>query len=223
MRIPSTAVRYRYQTIEFDQLDFHIRTLRDNQEYNDPDGTAEALGVSPSSWAMFGLLWPSGEALARVMQSYAITNLKILEVGCGVGLTSIVLNQRGASITATDHHPEAARHLAWNVMLNKGAQIPFFCEGWAEPRVSTGKFDLVVGADVLYEPNHPALLADFISVHTHRSAEVIIADPRRGNLSAFTRKMQNYGFGQQEMPDSSPTPAVLNYKGVFRRFVRNVA
>ena len=44
--------------------DLVIRSLLDHQQYSDPYGEAERLGISPSSWPMFGLLWPSGAFLA---------------------------------------------------------------------------------------------------------------------------------------------------------------
>ena len=33
-----STLRYRYQTIEFGDIDIHLRTLRDRQEYSDDDG-----------------------------------------------------------------------------------------------------------------------------------------------------------------------------------------
>ncbi|MGD8802761.1 MAG: histidine kinase, partial [Gammaproteobacteria bacterium] len=55
------SLRYRYQTIELNGIDIHLRTLRDRQQYNDIDGIAEKLGISPASWPLFGVVWPSGE------------------------------------------------------------------------------------------------------------------------------------------------------------------
>jgi predicted nicotinamide N-methyase len=99
--------RVRYQTLEFEDVDIHVRALRDNQEYSDDDGEAEKLGISSAQWSLFGVLWASGEALARHLFDYNIEGLRILEVGCGLGLASLVLNHRHADITATDYHPEA--------------------------------------------------------------------------------------------------------------------
>ena len=36
---------------------------------------------------------------------------RILEVGCGIGLSSLILNRLNADITATDYHPEAEKFL----------------------------------------------------------------------------------------------------------------
>lgn len=43
-------LRVRYQTHEFGDLDIHVRTLRNNQEFEDLDGEAEKLGISSAIW-----------------------------------------------------------------------------------------------------------------------------------------------------------------------------
>ena len=53
-----TNLRLRYQTVEFGNLDIHLCTLRDKQEFHDPAGVAEGLGISSATWPIFGVLWP---------------------------------------------------------------------------------------------------------------------------------------------------------------------
>ena len=129
-----SSMRVRYQTIEFDDVDIHVRTLRDKQQYADPQEVAADLGISSASWPLFGVIWLSGEVLAHLMLTYEVEGKKILEVGCGIGLASLVLNHRLADITATDHHPEAEAFLKENVKLNKGTEIPFIRAAWDDNR-----------------------------------------------------------------------------------------
>ena len=70
-------MRVRYQTLEFKNVDIHIKTLRDNQEFNDPLGEAEALGISSAQWSLFGVLWDSGKVLALVMEDYDIEGFEL--------------------------------------------------------------------------------------------------------------------------------------------------
>lgn len=130
------ALRIRYQTIEFDQVDIHVRTLRDKQQYLDRDNAAQKLNISSASWPLFGVVWASSRILAELLCDYDIGGKRILEVGCGIGLSSLLLNQRQANITATDHHPEAEHFLSENVKLNQGRAIPFVRTGWAEKRAA---------------------------------------------------------------------------------------
>ena len=81
-----TSLRFRYQTIEFsDGLDIHVRTLRDNMQFYDPDDIALELGISNSSWPLFGIVWETGRYLAELMLDFDIRGKRILEVGCGTG------------------------------------------------------------------------------------------------------------------------------------------
>lgn len=193
-----STIRIRYQTIEFGELDIHLRTLRDRQQFSDPEGVAERLGISSATWPLFGVVWESSEVLAQLMVGFEIDGKRILEVGCGIGLASLVLNQRAADITATDHHPQAADFLQRNVTLNRGTAIPFVRTGWGDDDSSLGEFDLIIGSDLLYEAEHVELLAAFIDRHARSSCEVIIVDPGRGHHAKFSKRMIARGYAHSQ-------------------------
>src|SRR5690606_37680265 len=71
--------------------DYRLRVLADRQQFWDPDGHGERLGISSAQWALFGQLWPAGRLLAGAMQEFDIGGKRILELGCGIGLASLVL------------------------------------------------------------------------------------------------------------------------------------
>lgn len=212
--------RVRYQTVEFGVTDIHVRTLRDSCQFSDDDGIALRKGISSATWPLFGVLWTSGRILAHLMHDYDCEGLRILEVGCGIGLASIVLNHRSMNITATDYHPETQNFLRKNAELNEDKEIPFFCEGWEDSESELGEFDLIIGSDLLYERNHAKLLSGFINQHSKKSCDVILVDPGRGNHAPFSKKMVNLGyFHSQEKPvnlDYLSEP----FKGVILRYHR---
>lgn len=193
-----TRLRVRYQTLEFGATDIHIRTLRDNQEFSDDEGVAENLGISSASWPLFGVVWGSGELLAHLMVDYQIEGKRILEVGCGIALGSLVLNHRHANITATDYHPEAGNFLLENTKLNQDKAIPFVRTGWADAVSELGKFDLIIGSDLLYEAEHVELLARFIHQHAAEHCEILLIDPLRGNHARFSKKMVALGYSHTQ-------------------------
>jgi predicted nicotinamide N-methyase len=119
------VLRYRYQTIELCGHDIHFRSLRDRRQYEDELGEAEMIGISSASWPIAGLVWPSEEVLAELMADYPIEGRRILEVGCGIGLACLLLNERHADISATDIHPNCGDNLQHNTQLNNGQHIPF--------------------------------------------------------------------------------------------------
>lgn len=194
--------------------DYQIRTLRDRQQFSDPDGCAERAGISSASWPMFGILWPAGFALAEEMSRFSIKGKHILEVGCGIGLPSLVLQRRRADITACDYHPLAEEFLRHNADLNNLAPIRFFNTPWIGWSMDLGRFDLIIGSDLLYERDVSGALAGFIGRHAMPAAEVWIVDPDRGNRAAFNRLMLALGFDLSEQRlDQATTPDTAGYKG----------
>ena len=216
-----TRPRIRYQTLELGTLDIHLRSLRDRQQFADEDGHAETLGIGSASWPLFGVVWESGQALALEMLSYPINGRRVLEVGCGLGLASIILSLRDVDVTATDHHPEAEEFLRRNVELNGGPAIPFVRAGWDDERCDLAAFDLIIGGDVLYERGHVDSLSAFIDRHAEPTCEVLIADPGRHHTGRFSRRMSGLGYASQ--PLAEPQEADERSEGARRiRFVRHL-
>jgi len=118
----------------------------------------------------------------------------VLEIGCGIALTSIVLHQMGIDVTASDYHPLAQEFLDKNILANDMQPIKYETGNWEADNPLLGNFDLIIGSDVLYEPNHAELVSQFINRHSGKNIDVIIIDPERGNRSLFTRKMEALGF-----------------------------
>ncbi|WP_210396143.1 class I SAM-dependent methyltransferase [Motiliproteus sediminis] len=218
-----SALRLRYQTLEVGSYDVHLRTLRDNQQYQDDLGIAESLGISSATWPLFGIIWPSGEVLANQMLVQEIEGKRILEVGCGIGLSSLLLNQRNADITATDYHPEAGRFLAENVRINAGEPIPFVRTGWDDPQSSLGQFDLIIGSDLLYEQEHAILLAGFIDQHARPACQVVMVDPGRGHHARFSKMMIARGFSHCQNHPHDTSYLERPFKGVVLSYERTAA
>lgn len=193
-----SPLRVRYQTIEFGKIDIHLRTLRDKQQFSDPDGIAAGKGISSALWPIFGVVWPSSLVMANFLLDYNYQNKRILEVGCGIGLSSLLLNHLLADITATDYHPAVKGFLDENVLLNDDRKIPFVLTDWREQNNELGRFDLIIGSDLLYEDEHALLLAAFIEQHAHKHCKVVVVDPGRGHHGKFCKQMTCYGFSYKK-------------------------
>jgi len=218
---PSVSkLRFRYQTLEFGETDIHLRTLRDRQQFLDVDGVSEDLGISSATWPLFGVVWQSSEVLAHLMSDFDIAGKRILEIGCGIGLPSLVLNHRLADITATDYHPEVENFLRENTRINEGNKIPFIRTGWADDKTDLGRFDLLLGSDLLYEQEHPELLADFINQHAKPDCEVIIVDPGRKRHAKFSKQMISRGYQHSQSNPKDTNYLGKTFKGQVIRYCR---
>jgi len=191
----------------------HIRSLLDRQQYCDPLGEAEAAGISPACWPLFGQIWPSAQKLADLMQGWELRTQRVLEIGCGLGLASLVIHRRLGDITASDCHPLTQIFLQANLLVNHLPDLKYCTGNWGRKNPALGEFDLIIGSDVLYERGQPGQLAEFILRHSAPCAEVLIIDPNRGNRSSFNRSMALAGFALTETMIDAPLHDGSPYRG----------
>jgi len=201
--------------------DLEIRSLLDRLQYADPDGAAELAGISPACWPLFGQIWPSSQRLADLMQTRPLVPGRSLEVGCGLALASLVLHRRGGDITASDCHPLTESFLQDNLLRNRLPAMKYRSGNWTRSNPTLGVFDLIIGSDVLYEPDHPRQLAGFIGLHTAGPGEVLIVDPNRGNRRDFARRMDRLGFALIESSLDAVASDGTSFRGRLLHFTRH--
>ncbi len=203
----------RLLTLRFGGHDYRIRALSDLQQFADPQGLAERAGISSAQWSLFGQVWPAGRVLAQATSGFEIAGKRILELGCGLGLSSLVLQRRQADITASDHHPLAEEFLTYNAALN-GMSTPAYLDlAWTLPQPKLGRFDLIIGSDLLYERGQAEQLSNLVANHTHPTSEVLITDPGRGNSGAFTTEMLRQGFAVNEVRSAFDDSDLAPFRG----------
>lgn len=177
--------------------DFNICSLLDNQQFDKDDHEASARGITSSTWSLFGIVWPASQILAAEVSAVNFTGKRVLEIGCGIGLASLVLHKMGVDITASDYHPRAQEFLDRNVSDNNLPPIKFQLVDFEKENQALGKFDLIIASDILYQPHHAKFVANFISSHSDNDGEVILVDPGRENRSKFTLNMTTLGYSHQ--------------------------
>lgn len=111
------------------------------------------------------------------MQTFELEGKRILELGCGLALASLVIHRRGGDITASDCHPLAAAFLLENLKLNDLPAMKYQAGNWSRLNPLLTRFDLIIGSDVLYDREQPQVLSQFIELHANPDVEVLIIDP----------------------------------------------
>src|SRR5688572_7285888 len=84
------------ETVQAGDETVTVISPRDWEELRHQEG---AVGRSAPYWA---LTWPSGLALAEELAGRELSGLRLLELGCGLAVPSLVAARRGASVLATD-------------------------------------------------------------------------------------------------------------------------
>ncbi|MDH3760045.1 MAG: methyltransferase domain-containing protein [Gammaproteobacteria bacterium] len=191
------SVELKSETITINEYEYLISSLKDRQQYDDQDQEAIALGISSSTWSLFGVVWPTSVVMALNIHKYQMEGKRVLEIGCGIGLCSIVLHRMGIDITASDYHPRSRSFLDKNVLGNGLLPIKYQTGNWEIENEELGKFDFVIGSDVLYQPAHAKHVSRFIDRHASDNVQVLIADPGRENRANFTRRMIDLGYSHR--------------------------
>ena len=125
-------------------------------------------------------LWPAATALAEALPD--VRGVRVVELGCGLGLTSLVAAGKGADVTATDWAPDAIELLRENAKRN-GLQLRAEVRDWREPWDET--FDLALAADVLYEHRNVEPLLDRVR---ELAPEALVGLAGRPYEAAFLRR-----------------------------------
>jgi predicted nicotinamide N-methyase len=154
-----------------------------------PSEAAELPDDGPVEWAplvpYWSVLWRSGVALGRELAAAParLAGLRVVELGCGLGVPSVAAARAGATVLATDASDEALHMTERNAHEN-GVRVETARADWdaAEELVARGPFDLVLAADVLYERS---AVAQLLALLPRIGREVWLADPGRPAAEAF--------------------------------------
>jgi predicted nicotinamide N-methyase len=128
-------------------------------------------------------LWPSGVALARVVATLDLRGQRVLELGAGLGLPSLAAALRGAAVLAIDWAEAAVALLRDNAARN-GIALRAERVRWDDPEalLEQAPWDLVLGADLLYEQRNADRLLDLLP---RLGGDLLLADPGRPFAAAF--------------------------------------
>ena len=164
-----------------------LRVLQPEEAAELPDdGAVEWAPLAPY-WAV---LWRSGVALARELERETLHGLRVVELGCGLGVPSLAAARGGAGVLATDSAPEALELVARSARAN-ALRVETAVVDWAEPGdlVRRAPFDLVLAADVLYE--RPSV-AQLLSLLPRLAPLALLADPGRPAAEAFLEQASRH-------------------------------
>ena len=134
-------------------------------------------------------------ALARHVATRDLRGLRVLELGCGLGLPALAAGLRGADVLATDWAEEAIELLRQNAERNhvflRVARVR-----WSEPEpfLRAAPWDLVLGADLLYEARNADQLAGLLP---SLGGEVLLAEPGRPHGKALLERFRAEPVGER--------------------------
>jgi predicted nicotinamide N-methyase len=163
-----------------------IRLLQPRESADLPDDAGVEWAPIAPYWSV---LWRSGVALAQELEGESLAGLRVVELGCGLGVPSLAAARRGASVLATDADPEALELLERNAELN-GVQVETSVVDWDRPDalLERAPFDLILAADVLYEETS---IVSLLSLLPRLAPQAWLADPGRAPAATFADRARD--------------------------------
>jgi predicted nicotinamide N-methyase len=186
--------------------DLSIRRPRDSEELLDEEAF-EREEFLPY-WAE---LWPSGVALARAVARRSLGGVRVVELGCGLGVPSIAAALAGARVLATDWSEDAVALTRLNAERN-GATLEVAVADWNAPGplLAGAPWPLVLAADVLYELRNAELLRPLLPRLVDEHGEVLLADPARPHAQRFLDSLAEDGWELRTRAESPPSRVALH-------------
>ena len=124
-------------------------------------------------------VWPSSLILAGKLLELDGAGRGALELGCGVGLSTLAATTAGFQVLSTDYYEDALDVTRANVFRNLGSIARTRLVDWRHVPKDIGTFDLVFASDVLYEKEYALLLPIILCRVLSPQGVALIADPGR--------------------------------------------
>ncbi len=161
---------------------------------NADDLITEADYVRDERLPYWADIWPSSMMLAERLLEEKGEGRSLIELGCGAGLCASAAALSRFDVLATDYYDDALLFTRLNTRVNAGRPVKTRHVDWSAIPEDLGTFDVVLAADVMYEPRYPAMVAGAIDLLMAPGGMALVADPGRIAFPAFVEECSSRGL-----------------------------
>jgi predicted nicotinamide N-methyase len=138
--------------------------------------------------------WEASNGLCEFLAEKDLSGLRVLDLGCGLGITTALLLAAGANVISGDNAPPALEFTKLNTWRWR-ERCDIRTIDWNKSVIET-PFDLIIGSDILYDRADIVPLDRFFRRHLTPGGYVILADPSRAMTREFLDKFAELGWKQ---------------------------
>ena len=152
-------------------------------------------------------LWDSATGVAqhleRMSDEVEFAKLSVLDLGCGMGLSGTVAAALGGRVMFADLEPPALLFAQLN-SLPWQDRVRTRRLDWRTGRLGE-RFDVIVGADILYERKQWEHQEPFWRAHLAKNGLVLLGEPGRRTGELFVDWIRDRGWRLQEFAEPVET------------------
>ena len=146
-----------------------------------------------NEFPLWAKIWPASWVLAGYLAEMPVASAKkIIEIGAGTGLVSIVAASFGHTITLTESNPDALQFARANALVNGCPQLPIRELDWNRPQLKD-RVDYIVASEVTYKKDDLQPLLSLFNRCLSLDGEVYLAGEMRKVSRDFYQQLET-GF-----------------------------
>ncbi len=175
---------------------FGLWTVADNIVALLSQMTQEDFDRHDERMPYFGIVWPSAEALVtKLLAGPRLEGTHVLDLGCGLGACGFAAAQMGARVTFLDWEPRAVEIVQASAREERLPlqDLQFIVADWRNPP-ALDRYELIIGADLLYEKRNAEAVAEFLGRYLKPGGEAWIVDPGRPHARLFPTQARLQGL-----------------------------
>lgn len=151
--------------------------------------------ADPPYWA---LVWTGAMAIAAYLSTERPSpGSRVLDLGCGLGLSGLAAARLGAAVTFGDYLPEPLAFVRASLERSafEGCTVETIDFTGDEDH---GRFDLILAADIVYDPAHYDPLAAFLDRSLEAEGTILLTESLRADASRFLDGLTARGFRDEK-------------------------
>jgi predicted nicotinamide N-methyase len=169
---------------------------------------------------LWAKIWKASWVLAAYLAEMPVDpNKRLLEIGAGVGLVSIVAATFGHQITMSEYNPDALNFAHANAARNHCPGLPILKLDWHRPQ-SKAKFETIVASEVTYKQKDFSALIQLFRLALQPTGEIILAfEVRKSSQDIFNVFQSDFNIKVEKKTLRSETVAtpIMVFKMRFHK------
>jgi predicted nicotinamide N-methyase len=137
--------------------------------------------------------WDASWAVSHALMDEPMQDRAVLDLGCGLGLTGAVAAACGARVWMADAAPPALLFARLNTWPWRD-RVRIRRLDWRTDRLTPRRFDLIVGADIIYDRLDWPYLERFWTGHLAAGGQVLLGESGRRTGAQFPDWLRQRGW-----------------------------